>query len=52
MLVPVLVIGGLVSLYIGTYLLNKRVPVPEECRVLVDEVKCTACHISTCSYKK
>ena len=51
-LVPVLLIGGLVSLYIGSYMLNKRIPIPEECKVIVDEEKCTTCHISTCSNKK
>jgi len=52
MLVPVVVIGGLVLLYIGTYLLNKKTPIPDECRDLTDSATCTACHNFTCSYKK
>jgi hypothetical protein len=52
MLVPILVIGGLVLLYVGTYALNKKVPIPEECKDLTDEATCTACHNFTCSYKK
>ncbi len=52
MLVPMLVIGGLVTVYILSYVLNKRTPVPEECIQIVDETKCGSCHSFTCSYKK
>jgi hypothetical protein len=52
MLVPILVIASLVSLYIGSYLLNKKVEVPEEFKLLIDDIQCTSCHISTCSNKK
>ena len=51
MIVPVLVIGGLVVVYIGSYALNKRTPVPEECKLIVDQTKCESCHSFTCSYK-
>lgn len=51
MLVPILVIGGLVVLYIFTYMINKRTPIPEECLVEVDKTKCEACHSFACSYK-
>ena len=51
-LVPVLVIGGLVVVYILSYALNKKTPVPEECLEIVDETKCESCHSFTCSYKK
>jgi hypothetical protein len=51
MLVPVAVIGGLVLIYIGTYLLNKRTPIPEECREIVDKASCTSCHNFACSLK-
>ena len=52
MLVPILVIGGLVSIYIGTYMLNKRIPIPEECKIIADEAECNACHNFSCSLKK
>lgn len=50
--VPVLVIGGLVFVYILSYVLNKKTPVPEECREIVDQTKCESCHSFTCSYKE
>ena len=52
MIVPILVIGGLVLLYVGTYALNKKVPIPEAARDLTDSATCNACHNFTCSYKK
>jgi len=52
MLVPIAVIGGLVLVYIGTYYLNKKTAIPDECRDLTDAATCTACHNFTCSYKK
>lgn len=51
MLVPIAVIGGLVLLYIGSFLLNKHTPVPEELKELVDKTACESCHSHTCSYK-
>jgi len=52
MLVPILVIAALVSLYIGTYMLNKKIPVPKEFREITDSATCTACHNFSCTYKK
>ena len=52
MWVPIVVIGSLVLVYIGTYVLNKKTPIPEECLVLVDSAKCTTCHNFACSLKK
>ncbi len=52
MWIPIVVIGGLVLVYIGTYYLNKKTPIPDECKDVVDEATCTACHNFTCSYKK
>ncbi len=51
MLVPILVVGGLVLIYITTYILNKRTPVPEECKDLVDKAKCGSCKNFACSLK-
>lgn len=51
MLVPSLVIGGLVIIYITTYTLNKRTPIPEECREIVDKAKCTSCKNFACGLK-
>jgi hypothetical protein len=51
MLIPILVIGGLVLTYMGLYILNKKTPIPEECREIVDKVKCGGCHNFACSLK-
>jgi len=51
-LVPVLVIGSLVTMYIVTYMLNKNTPIPEECLLVVDEATCESCHSFTCGNKK
>ena len=51
-LVPVLVIGSLVAMYLITYVLNKRTPIPEECLLIVDEVTCESCHSFTCANKR
>ncbi len=50
-LVPVLVIGSLVFMYILSYMLNKKTPIPEECLEAVDRTKCESCHSFTCTYK-
>ena len=52
LLVPIVVIGSLVIVYILSYALNKRTPVPEECLEIVDETKCESCHSFTCANKK
>lgn len=51
-LIPIIVIGGLVTVYILSYVLNKRTPVPEECLEIVDTTNCESCHSFTCAYKK
>lgn len=47
----ILIVLGLVLVYIGTYILNKRTPVPEECQDLFDKTTCNACANFTCSHK-
>jgi hypothetical protein len=51
-IVPYLLILGLVLVYVGTYLLNKRTPVPEECKVAFNEATCKSCHNFSCSHHK
>jgi len=52
LLVPILVIGSLVIVYILSYVLNKKTPIPEECLLIVDEATCESCHSFTCANKK
>lgn len=47
----IVLIGSLVTIYIASYVMNKKTPVPEECLQDLDEATCTACNISTCSNK-
>ncbi|QMS84279.1 hypothetical protein [Candidatus Xianfuyuplasma coldseepsis] len=49
-LVPILVVGGLVVIFILSYLLNKRTPAPLS--TLTDEQKaaCTACNNVSCGH--
>ena len=49
-LVPFIMIGSLVLVYILSYVLNKKTPIPEECRDLFDEATCTSCHNFSCSH--
>ena len=52
LLVPIVVIGSLVVVYILSYALNKKTPIPEECLTIVDEATCESCHSFTCANKK
>ena len=49
--VAVLVVAGLITLYVVSYLLNKRTPVPEECLEDIDKASCKSCHNFACSHK-
>lgn len=49
--VGIIVVASLIFVYIGTYVLNKRTPIPEDCQEIFDNVSCTACSNFTCSHK-
>jgi len=46
-----ILIVSLVAIYIASYILNKRTPIPEECREALDEASCSACSNFSCSHK-
>ena len=46
------VIVLLVILFFVGYILNKKTPIPEECKDLIDEEKCTGCSNKLCSHYK
>lgn len=48
--VPYIMIASLVAVYILTYALNKKTPIPEECREAFDDATCTSCHNFSCSH--
>lgn len=45
-LVTILVLAGVIGLYIGSYILNKRTPVPEGIEPIAD---CDACNTTSCT---
>ena len=40
----------LIALFFIGYILNKKTPIPEECKNLVDEEKCSGCANKLCSH--
>ena len=46
------VIVLLVVLFFLGYILNKKTPIPEECKDLIDEEKCAGCSNKFCSHYK
>ena len=44
------VIVLLIILFFLGYILNKKTPIPEECKNLIDEEKCTGCSNKLCSH--
>ena len=46
------VIGLLLVLFFLGYILNKKTPIPEECKDLIDEEKCIGCSNKLCSHYK
>ena len=47
----IFIVAGLIALYIITYTLNKRTPIPEECLEDIDKAACTSCHNFACAHK-
>jgi len=48
--VPVFVIGGLMLLYVGSYVLNKRTEIPKDCLTEAELASCNACNNFSCSH--
>jgi len=48
--VPVFVIGGLILVYVGSYVLNKRTAIPPECLTDEELATCSACNNFSCSH--
>ncbi len=47
---PYIMIGALVLVYILSYALNKKTPIPEECKDIFMEASCTSCNNFSCSH--
>lgn len=48
--VPFFVIGGLVLLYVGSYVWNKRTKIPESALSEEEQATCNACNNFSCSH--
>lgn len=46
---PALVLGAMMFIFIGSYVLNKRTPVPPQALTEAEEAACKACNIVSCS---
>jgi len=46
------IVAAIVVLYIATFALNKKTPIPEDCLELIDEATCGACNNYSCSVKQ
>ena len=49
-LVPIALIGGLVAIFIISYLLNKRTDAPIEALTAEEKASCMACSNVSCSH--
>lgn len=49
-LVPYIMLGSLVMLYILSYALNKRTAPPQDCLTDIEKAACKACHNFSCSH--
>jgi hypothetical protein len=47
---PYIMIGSLVAVYVLSYALNKKTPIPEECLTDAEKAACTSCHNFSCSH--
>ena len=48
--VAVLLVGGFILLFVGSWVLNHRTKIPEGCKV--NKPECTGCSILTCPSRK
>lgn len=52
LIIGVGVVVVLLALFFIGYILNKKTPIPEECKDLIDEEKCSGCSNKFCSHYK
>ena len=53
LIVAILVIALLIGLFFVSYILNKKTPVPDECKdIKIDSKKCAACPNEMCALRK
>jgi len=50
-LLPYIMIGSLITVYVLSYWLNKRTPVPQAALDKIDPEACNACNNFTCAHR-
>jgi hypothetical protein len=50
-LLPYIMIGSLITVYVLSYWLNKRTPVPKAALDKIDPEACNACNNFTCAHR-
>ncbi len=48
LIIAIVVIVLLIALFIITFIINKRTPIPAECKNMYDSVRCDACSEALC----
>ena len=53
LIIAIIVLALLIGVFFTTYILNKKTPIPEECKDLkIEASKCAACKNEMCSLRK
>ena len=53
LIIAIVAIGLLVAVFFVSYILNKKTPIPKECKDLkIEASKCAACQNKLCSLRK
>ena len=50
LIIAIVIIVGLVVLFIASFAMNKKVPVPDNCKDMFDENTCTNCKQYDCAF--
>lgn len=49
---PIFIIAGLVVIFVITFVLNRRTPMPKGSIEKIDDAACSACNNHACGYHK
>lgn len=52
LIIAIGIIVFLVALFFITFVVNKKTPIPENCRQLADEKACEGCQLYDCAFNK
>ncbi len=52
LIVAIVIIVLLIGLFFVSFVMNKKTPIPENCRHLANEEACEACNMYDCAFNK